>query len=176
MLEADHMLRHHREDHHLASRHTWVEGSAAVSNCGHGLDTELESQVEIIQPSDTAGLLDVIRVPISSLVLAQGVVVPREKLDSEVNKGEGESTEEETHDEKPDDCKPVHVDAVVDTQRIGDLKVSDLNVETSVLLHPPGLGHEHVFGTEEVFDIRDMPHSSEAGGDNFGGRINQDFP
>ena len=53
------MLRHHREDHHLASRHTCVEGFAAVSNCGHGLDTELESQVEIIQPSDTAGLLDV---------------------------------------------------------------------------------------------------------------------
>ena len=169
------MLRHHREDHHLASRHPRVEGSAAVSNCGHGLHTELESQVEIIQPSDTAGLLDVIRVPIASLVLAQGADVPREKLDSEVNKSEGESREEETHDEKPHDCKPVHVDAVVDTQRIGMLKLPDLNVETSVLFHPPGLGDEHVLETEVVFDIRDMPHSSQTGVDNVGGRSNQDF-
>lgn len=175
MLEADHVLRHHREVHHPASRHPEVEGSAVVSNCGHGLDTELESQVEIIQPSDTAGLLDVIRVPISSLALAQGADVLREKLDSEVNKSEGESTEEETHGEKPDDCEPVHVDAGVGTQRICELKVPNLNVETSVLFNPPGLGHEHDLETEKVFDIRDMPQSSQTGVDNFGGRINKTF-
>jgi len=138
--EAGHVLQHHRENHHVAPGHPGVEGPAAVPNCGHGLDAELEGGVEVVEPRDTAGPLDVLHVPEAALVRAHRADVPGEILDNEVDESKDKPAESEPDNEKPNDGEPVHVDAVVQTQGVRELQLPELDVETPILFYKPWFG------------------------------------